>query len=1014
MMPKSTRFLLAILAGLVVAVPAFARSADKVRAWEGSITLPTYALPEQDPNPHFKVLGGGDFYPYSKQDLIGRAPMDVEHPAWFLENRYLKVVCLPKLGGRIYQVLDKATGEDMFYRNPAIKPGLIGMRGAWFSGGIDWNAGPYSHGVTSFSPVHVTAAPEDGGAMSLVIGDTDQTMGTKWCVRLTLHPDRAYLDETITLSNPADGTHTFYFWNNTAFPEREGTRFIYPMSLASDHSAAQFFRFPINDGVDLTWLRNYPDPTSLFSVDCVYGFFGAYDVDADRGIVQSGDHHALQGKKAWTWGQSDLAYHRQGTLADDGSRYIEVQSGPLPTQADLGLLGPREERTWREWWYPVHGLGGGFEFATRDVAVQTARLAGEGKRALELRIIATGVFKDAWLFVARGEEVLYQQRAGLSPDAPVRVVAPIPDEAPVSIRIVDGAGALLAAFDSPLPIPPVDPPEAVEHSPESAEEHFLAGLRARRRQQAGAARSHFEQALAADPGHARTLHALAVMDYQRGAFAPAMEKLERAVARDPHFGAAWYQLGAARLDAHWDTRAPALESALDAAHQAAQDIRTAAVAHDLIGRVYMRMGLPEKAVEAFAAAVQRNPRDTVAAAHLAAAYLASGDTGAARQAGDEAAARDPLALLPGAVAALSRGKEDEMAANALPMLGEVEYAVLGLGLDLARLGMPAEAARAVEAFAGAKGSPIANRPLPHYAIAYFRYLANLDPAGERVRWAAAAPADTLHVFPSRAAMDPVLRYAVQADPADGAARLYLGNLYAHLGRVDAAAVLWQEALDADAALHVAARNLAVYCWRTQNDTARAAEFFRTAIAAAPAGQTLYRDLATVLVALEQPAEAVALLESMPELPVVRGDVTMLLAETLVKLGEHARAADVLARSEISTWEAQTRPHEIWVEAHMALGIAQFDAGNHEQALARFETALDYPPNLGMGRPSAPSEAKERYWQGRALEALGREDEACAAWEAGAAGPGGSAEQNEHKEKCREALAAVPKPAEGQA
>jgi tetratricopeptide (TPR) repeat protein len=318
------------------------------------------------------------------------------------------------------------------------------------------------------------------------------------------------------------------------------------------------------------------------------------------------------------------------------------------------------------------------------------------------------------------------------------------------------------------------------------------------------------------------------------------------------------------------------------------------------------------------------------------------------------------------------------------------------------------------AFTKVKGSPLARRPLPHYAIVYFRYLAHLDASVEQARWAAVQPADTVHVFPSLPAMDPVLRYAVQADPADAAARLYLGNLYAHLGRLEEAAVLWQEALDADARLHVAARNLAVYLWRARGEPARAVEYFRTAVAAAPEDQTLYRDLAKVLVSLEQPAEAVDLLESMPELPVVRGDVTMLLAETLVTLGEHARAADVLAHSEISTWEAQTRPHEIWAEAHMAIGVAQFESGNHEQALVRFEAALDYPPNLGMGRPSAPPEAKERYWQGRALEALGRVDEARAAWEAGAAGPDGSADQNEHKEKCREALAGAREPAAGAA
>ncbi len=67
--------------------------------------------------------------------------------------------------------------------------------------------------------------------------------------------------------------------------------------------------------------------------------------------------------------------------------YIEVQSGPLPTQSDYGALWPRDEVAWREWWYPVHGLGDGFEFATRDVAVQTVREDDQ----LQLRILSASV-----------------------------------------------------------------------------------------------------------------------------------------------------------------------------------------------------------------------------------------------------------------------------------------------------------------------------------------------------------------------------------------------------------------------------------------------------------------------------------------------------------------------------------------------------------------------------------------------------------------------------------------------
>ncbi len=105
----------------------------------------------------------------------------------------------------------------------------------------------------------VTVENPDGSA-SLVIGNTEMNFRTVWTVRLTLHPGRAYLDEQISISNPTDGFHSYYFWNNTAFPNRAGTRFIYPMTLGTDHEGKNFFTWPIHEGRDLTWLKNYPDP----------------------------------------------------------------------------------------------------------------------------------------------------------------------------------------------------------------------------------------------------------------------------------------------------------------------------------------------------------------------------------------------------------------------------------------------------------------------------------------------------------------------------------------------------------------------------------------------------------------------------------------------------------------------------------------------------------------------------------------------------------------------------------
>ena len=509
-----------------ILVPAAVRA--EVRAWEGELTIPTYGW-EEDVNPKFWALEGGAklsttvhgaiTYPYVMQDHLSRTKADRTYRALFLENEYLRVTCLPELGGRLHSVFDKTTNQEMFHTSRVIKPGMIAMRGAWISGGVEWNSGPHGHTVTIVSPVDAVTGRHADGSAYLEIANQEKIFRTRWTVRVTLHPGRAYLDEQIRIENPTDGMHPYYFWNCTAFPNRPGTRFIYPMSLGTDHNAREFFRWPVHEGRDLTWLKNYETYASVFAVNCSYDFFGAYDVDADRGIVQVANHHELGGKKAWTWGEWEFGKVAQKNLTDDDGPYIEVQSGPLPTQSDYGMLGPHERVAWQEYWYPVHGLGDGFEFANQNLAVQTARSDGR----LELRLLATAKYDDAVCVLARDGQPMVRQQLNLSPGTPAVVALTEEPQRPVDVTVTDAAGRVLAAFTTPLPIPQVDPPDPAKFAERpddalSVEELYLKGRKFDRATDRRQARASYELALTRDPGHVASLRALAVLDFEAGLY----------------------------------------------------------------------------------------------------------------------------------------------------------------------------------------------------------------------------------------------------------------------------------------------------------------------------------------------------------------------------------------------------------------------------------------------------------------------------------------------------------------
>ncbi len=111
---------LALLLAAAFSLTLPCASSAEVKAWEGTITIPTYGW-EEDINPKLWALEGqvkfsttvkgSIVYPYTMQDHLSRTKVGRTYKALFLENEYLKVTCLPELGGRLHSVLDKTDGQ---------------------------------------------------------------------------------------------------------------------------------------------------------------------------------------------------------------------------------------------------------------------------------------------------------------------------------------------------------------------------------------------------------------------------------------------------------------------------------------------------------------------------------------------------------------------------------------------------------------------------------------------------------------------------------------------------------------------------------------------------------------------------------------------------------------------------------------------------------------------------------------------------------------------------------------
>ncbi len=989
--------LLVFLAGLFV-MPCQCLRAE-VRAYPGTLEIPVYPWWPPVRHPFFRATDGRNIYPYPMLDNLKRTKEPRLWRTVVLENEYLRVTFLPEMGGKIYEVLDKTTLQSVFYVNHVAKPGLIGQCGAWVSGGIEFNTGPAGHTVSAVQPVEVEILPANpDGSRSVAVGEVERINRTHWTVVVTLRPGRSYLEERIRIYNPNETVRPYYFWNCTAMPNTPGFRFIYPMTLGTDHGGNTFYTWPMANGKDLSLGRSYEDASSIFAYQCDQDFFGSYDEDADRGVVAYANHHQVPGKKAWTWGHGSYGTMHQMDLTDKDGPYNEVQTGPLPTQADVGRLDPGEAVSWQEWWYPVHGIGS-FSFANRDLAVN-AQPDDQGAR---LRLIGTGTWAPAQIRILRNHKALANASCNISPQKPadIQLVLPDPKEA-FEVEISKGK-LILARFRVPLDLPVRTPPQKPK-PPQSSSELAQAGWRDFLFAKFPAAESRFRQALAKDAQTISARTGLAFLNLERDP-AAAVAEARAALTVDPDLGSAHFVLAAAEL------RLDHLRSALEQAWKAALDPATAVPARALVAKILLRQQDWAAVIKALA---EPGPwtSDPTCRNRLALAWLKQGEPKNAQSLARQNLEEDPLDAMARSLLWLVKAEPKPLSLG--PFVAGKAQAILDLAAEYADLGGEAIALRILDEFylKTAPGNEL--DPLPYYWAAYLsNRLGKTNSSQDNLLAAQALSVDG--VFPHRHETILVLRWALEVNPNNGKAALLLGHLLFSLDRHAEGRRYWQQALESGVAPAVACRALAMACQHLDNHPQEAMARLEKGNQADPADPIVAMDLARVLVSLADKAEvkekanelvsrAGKILAAAFEGGKNRSDFVALLARAHNQLGEYAETARLLDSVRITIWEGAREAHNLFEEAHLALGNAYLKDGHPAQALAEFNRALEYPENLATGKMQNTREAHIHYLRGNALAALGQKDEAKVAWKKAAdERPSNNARTEEARKKAAEAL-----------
>jgi tetratricopeptide (TPR) repeat protein len=973
------------------------RQTGSVRVWEEPLTLPTYRVNPPDSDPMFythESYQGAEkrIYPYPFLDGVTNVREQRTYKALHLENEYVRLTILPELGGRLFSALDKTDNYEMFYHQHVIKPALIGMLGAWISGGIEWCVF-HHHRNTTFMPVDYTLAANPDGSKTIWFGETERRHRMKWLIGVTLYPGKSYIEVTTKLFNRTAVPNSILYWANAAVHVNNDYQVIFPPSVrvATYHAKNDFTHWPISHetyrgvdyrGVDLSWWKNHPEPISFFAWNLQEDFSGGYDHGRDAGIVHVGNHHILCGAKLWEWSPGPRGRMWDKILTDTDGPYAELMVGAFSdNQPDYSWIKPYEVKTFKQCWYPIRNIGG-FKNANRNAAVN---LQLDKKGAAKLGFCATAQYPDARVLLKAGDKTLLERTIDIGPDKPFTCEVTVPSgvkQTDLKASLLSSSNQMLISYqpvkrtyDPNLPAV-VKAPPAPKDIP-IIEQLYLTGLRI---EQIHNPRvnpdDYFEEALRRDPGDSRTNTIVGVNYIKRAMFKQAEQKLRKAIARisaeytRPENAGAYYYLGLAlRGQGKGD-------KAYDAFYRATWDSAFHSAAYYQLAELSCRKKDYKSALAQINRSLATNAVNTKAM-NIKAAILRKLDRPQeAEQTVSKVIATDPLDFLArnelylAQLASGSKGRaEKSLTELTVKMRGNVQ-SYLELAADYGDCGLWDEAIDVLSRPVKDRMAFADTYPMVHYYLGYlYQQKDDESKASRCFSRAAKMPVD--YCFPFRAESIKVLNAAIRHNPSDARAHYYLGDLLYDL-QPQAAIRQWEKCRQIDDSFALVHRNLGWAYYRTEKNVPKAIASYEKAVACNSKDPRLYAELDNLYEAGNAPIEKrLALLENNHEIVKRRNDSFQREIMVLVLAGRYDKAVDYLTNNQFHIREGGGEIHDVYVDAHLLRGLRYLRQGKPKDALTDFQAASEYPDNLSVGRPGNDSRAAQvAYYTASAYEALG--------------------------------------------
>ncbi|MDO5581437.1 MAG: DUF5107 domain-containing protein [Planctomycetia bacterium] len=969
---------------------------DEVVLKREPLTIPTYEIEKADLNPLYftgRVYQGaqGHVYPYALYDILTDRKVNRSYDTLYLENQYLRIGVLPELGGRILEALDKTDNFDFFYRQHVVKPALIGMLGAWISGGVEWNI-PHHHRPSTYMPIDWTTSVDKNGGKTIWVGETELRHRLKWSVGLTVRPENSVLEAHIKIMNRSPYIQSMLCWANVSVHCDENYQVIFPPTTqhGTGHSKVDFVDWPINKGIDYSWWKNHTDQfRSVFAWDFKEDFLAGYDHAKQAGTVHYANHHIVGGKKFFLWGNHDRAKMWDQMLTDEDGCYLELMVGAWSdNQPDYSWIAPGEVRDFKQYWYPISGIKH-VKSANLNGAVNLDRTA---KDQVFIGFCPTKPYKNAKAVLTASGKTISADRFETAPGKPytaVKSIDPAIKDQDLRVEFLSESGELLGSYNPPVLTPEPEPkpvePTVAPSEYKTNEELYLAAMRIEQFHNAQLdPMPYYEEVLRRDPADARVNTALGIRFSRQGKWELAQKHLETAIKRLGHNytvlrdGEPHYYLGEVYRNLK------ETQKAKDQYWKAIWTMNYQSAAYFALARIAAEEKNYSEGLHLIDESLNTNGRNTKAL--LLKAYLLrkTGEKETAAAVLNDILAKDPLdyqalaekSFLEKGNASFLKNAEKTRGGDLIRLQEMLEMAV-----DYSNFGAYDES-NALLKSAIALGKPYANSPMPYYYIGWNLLKKNpKDIRSASAYFKSGSSRSSDYCFPFRLEEIDLFETVIKLFPKDSSAHYYFGNLLYYLEQKDRGIAQWEAAVQFKPDLGRAWRNIG-FAYDRKNDLKKAVAAYEKSLSCDKSDPRVFTELDIIYAKLFKPAqERLDLMEK--SLPVIlkHDDAVIRLVGLYNETGNCEKAIEIFKTRHFHVWEGGRAVHNIFVDSHLIRGLQNRNEKKFDAAVKDFEDAQTYPANLEVGRTIGGGQnAKVFYFLGTAYDAMGDKEKAKSAYE----------------------------------